>query len=371
MGGGDSKESDLVYGRSGPAFAAAPCNNEKILGLDNSGNTCYCNSVIQMLYFCVPLRRRCSFLWTNHFPSIEASQVNAARDTILYRLCELFHQLEFNPKKARRSLKPDQFMNKVKSSNVIFNNLQQQDAHELAMFVIGSIIEDERKLLDITSPDQPKSPIQRLFEGEMLAQTFCMECDTVACRTERLVDLALDIDRDTSLVHCTKLFSSVEFMTGDDKFRCDACTASCDARRRMVVKVPPPVLLVHLKRFKYNERSGNFTKIVDRVPFSTTFVVNTVDGVNVKYALSSIVIHSGSTPQLGHYVAIGRSPSQVWYVCNDDQTSEVPLRDMSRFFGLSELIHDPQSAGTPATAYLLLYTALSELPLAHDFKVDE
>lgn len=36
---------------------------------------------------------------------------------------------------------------------------------------------------------------------------------------------------------------------------------------RMIIKKLPNVLAIHLKRFKYQEQSGQFSKLLYRIPF--------------------------------------------------------------------------------------------------------
>jgi ubiquitin C-terminal hydrolase len=79
----------------------------------------------------------------------------------------------------------------------------------------------------------------------------------------------------SSISHCFANFSAVERLSGDDKFFCDSCNVlqvllerlwsvfasnivcvrmcAQEARKSMHVKRAPPVLVVHLKRFKYIE----------------------------------------------------------------------------------------------------------------------
>lgn len=78
MGGSSSKLEK--------ALAESP-EDEKYFGLENFGNTCYCNSVLQALYFCRPFRER--------ILQYAASLPPKAEENLLNTLADLFTQVSW------------------------------------------------------------------------------------------------------------------------------------------------------------------------------------------------------------------------------------------------------------------------------------
>lgn len=427
MGGSESKvdADDTIQGGAAAraaAFTAPPLAVERFMGLNNFGNTCYCNATIQALYFCTPLRQRCCELQLvyegkrsvaeqlkldaphlqiererrraaqeRHAPARAAATAdsdaddaghasdgsedlrtaastpapsgrrpvpdNKPADSVLMRMCELFSSLDqqrLAPKKPHFG--PKAFVSKVKAENVMFNNTQQQDAHEFAIFVLSTIVDDEKTLLGI--PAAEPSFLQYMLTGQSIARTCCGECDTVTNNVQTFMDVNLDVCNNASMRYCAELYSSYETMAGEDKFRCEACTSPVEARRRLLFLTLPTVLVIQLKRFSYVERIGGYAKRNDRFAFTVTTSVPLVDGTSERYQLSGVVIHQGATPHLGHYVALGYSDaSHRWYKCDDETVTHFAERDLQRYFGACDALNDATAAST-ATAYLLIYSLL-------------
>ncbi|KAI7982279.1 Ubiquitin carboxyl-terminal hydrolase 3 [Camellia lanceoleosa] len=78
--------------------------------------------------------------------------------------------------------------------------------------------------------------------------------------------------------------------------------------KRMKLKKPPQVLVIHLKRFKYVEQLGQNKKLSYRVVFSLELKLsNTMEDADSKYSLFAVVIHVGSGPNHRHYVSLVKS----------------------------------------------------------------
>jgi ubiquitin C-terminal hydrolase len=90
-------------------------------------------------------------------------------------------------------------------------------------------------------------------------------------------------------------FSAIRVVVCKKPRRGNSC---CDSsNNRMKIKRLPHVLALHLKRFKYQETLGRYTKLFYRVPFPTQLrLPNTSDDTEDPdrlYELFSVVVHIG------------------------------------------------------------------------------
>ncbi|WMV31381.1 hypothetical protein MTR67_024766 [Solanum verrucosum] len=118
-----------------------------------------------------------------------------------------------------------------------------------------------------------------------------------------------------------------------------------DATKRILIDKVPPILSIHLKRFRQDARGRlsklschvNFRDAVDLKPYVDT---RCLQKDTYKYQLIGVVVHSG-TMRGGHYVAYVRGGPKitgkdenaedfVWYYASDTHVREVSLKDVLR-----------------------------------------
>lgn len=83
-----------------------------------------------------------------------------------------------------------------------------------------------------------------------------------------------------------------------------------EAQKRMKIKLPPRVLALHLKRFKYIEQLGRYKKLSYRVVFPLELkLCNTVDGApgsDAAYNLFAVVVHIGRYGSIVYFLFCDR-----------------------------------------------------------------
>lgn len=333
-------------------------SDEKFFGFENFGSTCYCNSVLQALYFCQPFR---SSIQKYIPPPLEEGQ----EETLLTCLAELFMKIA-SQKKKYGTIPPKKFVNKLRKENELFRGYMHQDAHEFLNYVLNEIAETLLKEKKRQSPNfggendkyispadrPPPTFVHEIFEGVLSNETKCMTCESVTTRDESFFDLSVDIEQNSSVTGCLKNFSSSEILCHKDKFFCDTCSSLQEAEKRMKIKKLPNVLALHLKRFKMIDTY--YRKLAYRVVFPLELrLFNTSDDATNPdrcYELTGIIIHIGSGPNQGHYIAIIRTIHGHWIVFDDDNVQLIKEKDIHAYFGSS--LEQSMESG-----YILLYQA--------------
>ncbi|KAI3368997.1 hypothetical protein L3Q82_025967 [Scortum barcoo] len=322
--------------------------NEHYFGLVNFGNTCYCNSVLQALYFCRPFRE--------NVLAYKAQQKK--KENLLTCLADLFHSIATQKKKVG-VIPPKKFISRLRKENDLFDNYMQQDAHEFLNYLLNTvadILQEEKKqekqngrlknngtAATTESETENKTEptwVHDIFQGTLTNETRCLNCETVSSKDEDFLDLSVDVEQNTSITHCLRDFSNTETLCSEYKYYCETCCSKQEAQKRMRVKKLPMILALHLKRFKYMEQLHRYTKLSYRVVFPLELrLFNTSgDAVNLDrmYDLVAVVVHCGSGPNRGHYITIVKSHG-FWLLFDDDivevrdsQTQPVLLRSTAR-----------------------------------------
>nr|CAH8848482.1 unnamed protein product [Trichobilharzia regenti] len=349
-------------------------SGERYFGLVNFGNTCYCNSVIQALFFCKPFRDK--VLQYNDRAK------NPKKETLLTCLSDLFYSVVSQQRRVGQ-MRPKKFIQKLKRENGfavffltncigLFDNYLQQDAHEFLNYLlnkIADIIRAEQRssesgdtevvkdgVIDAVENDKRgtnQNWIHEIFQGSLTNETRCLNCDNVRTKEENFLDLSVDVGENVDISYCLRCFSDTETMRSDNKYYCEFCRCKQEAQRRMRIKKPPLLLALHLKRFKYSENLNRFIKLSYRVAFPMELrLFNTSsDSSNADrlYNLMAVVVHSGSGPNRGHYVTLVKSHG-LWFLFDDELVEKIHRANIEDFFGSST-----ETSKSSYTAYILFY----------------
>uniref|UniRef100_A0A8D2L3A2 ubiquitinyl hydrolase 1 n=2 Tax=Varanus komodoensis TaxID=61221 RepID=A0A8D2L3A2_VARKO len=331
--------------------------NEHYFGLVNFGNTCYCNSVLQALYFCRPFREK-----------VLAYKVQPRKkESLLTCLSDLFSSIATQKKKVG-VIPPKKFISRLRKENELFDNYMQQDAHEFLNYLLNTIadlLQEEKKQEkqngrlqngSIESDEGEKADltwVHEIFQGTLTNETRCLNCEAVSSKDEDFLDLSVDVEQNTSITHCLRGFSNTETLCSEYKYYCEQCRSKQEAQKRMRVKKLPMILALHLKRFKYMDQLHRYTKLSYRVVFPLELrLFNTSgDATNPDrmYDLVAVVVHCGSGPNRGHYITIVKSHG-FWLLFDDDIVEKIDAQAIEEFYGLTSDISKNSESG-----YILFY----------------
>lgn len=247
--------------------------------------------------------------------------------------------------------------------------------------------------------------VKEIFQGELVSQIRCYECDNFTRRTEPFLDVSLAVSSPGlpgfpvdstpsstshdpqrtlaremrfvgpfSLSWVLSQFCLREKLRGDNKYSCERCGHLAEAERSVMFGRLPLVVTLHLNRFathSMNWMSSGGNLMVNKVggnvavPLTLKFSAWCTDDCTRRdevYHLIAVVFHTGSSCSTGHYTAcvrgkecsLGNSLATVDWIKTD--TAWVDFDDEVVTLITQDELLEKLSPLTPSTAYILFYS---------------
>ena len=316
--GGSTAGSTCAGGRSEPWTYGAVALRAHV-GLENLGNTCFLNSVVQCL---VHLPRFAAFFLAPSVRWRRGAMLNPGSNSkgdIALAMRDLTRKMDGGgggsivlSRRGHRSstttaVSPSKLKRVVGQLRPQFRGYEQHDSHEFLRFVLEGIHEDlnavRGKVAYVEMRDDPgatdaelsrrwwedygrwnDSPIKTIFAGQLASSVTCTYCRHVSKSFDPFWDLSLPIPTGSGaggsagvggrsgsgedavpLAECLRAFLTAEQLTGENRFHCPRCKRDRECTKLLRVSRSPKVLVVHLKRFVFNR--WNSAKITAAVSF--------------------------------------------------------------------------------------------------------
>lgn len=352
--------------------------NNKIIncnGLQNLGNTCYINAILQCLLRIEPLYY---YFVNKHFLNDIDIEKFKNKENLTENIYDLFvTYFENNEKVLEINDLYEYFINNFP----IIERGEQQDAHEFLIFLLDflhqelnrankvniNISNNNNKPMRLESKYEigdedladleliarnywqkyltaDKSILVDIFQGQIKNTITCLSCNIVKNTFECIMYYSLSIPKDNNctLKKCLKMFSKEEKMEKNDKYDCENCKEKTNSLKKTEFWKFPNIIIFQLKRFKL--KKDKFSKINTMIDFP-------IKDLNLNdfskgfqrskpiYNLFAVVNHSGDL-DYGHYYTYAQcEKDNNWYYFDDDN------------YGM---IEDPSDIVTK-DAYLLFY----------------
>jgi len=309
--------------------------NRIIIGIENLNNSCYLNSVLQLLFNVEPLN---NFLF--NYNIIEPTKYE---ELLLFAYKNLLENIYSIGENTEEYIDNDNILESTQFKNILEKLFPypllngQHDVHEILISIINifheglkkndiDLITDEKfndKINKIAylkwseyHKNEKYSIISKLFKGQIRTKITCNNCFTENNIFESFMDLSLDITNN-NLECCINEYCKPEKL---EVYRCEKCNKQTIAEKETILWRLPKYLIIHIKRFEQN---------IDNIIKDNTLINYPINSINLEnkcnypnntlnYHLNSIITHHGNLTNLGHYTSKSYINKKVFEIDDED-----------------------------------------------------
>lgn len=295
-------------------------------GIENIGNTCFFNSVIQLLSSNTLLR---NYILSETYDR-SLLDVNEGYNKLLKLLKLIIKNIgndDIEKKYIILFFKVLEILSKKDSLALNICDLSiHNDSEELLSYILDKLEDYTRNNFTIKGNtksvklfnkhfNNKQNIITKLFKYQYVTQQECLKCENVTTlkydNYSNILKLPIYENKINTLEQSLNYYFNLKKI---DEYHCEKCKNNTEAKDRTLISYCPYILLIQLLRFTNDGSKINKTIEIPKLLNFKKYTFNISN--NVTYQLSSIVCHTG-TLDFGHYISVVNKNNN-WYLINDE-----------------------------------------------------
>lgn len=318
-------------------------SNKGLTGLGNLGNSCYVNSIIQLLSHTYELN---NFMKHTNYKK----NINECPESIIFYEWDKLRELMWS---QNCTVAPHGFIQAVKKvskikKNNLFTGFDQNDALEFFIFLIDCFHKSIQRPVNMTIKGESQNSTdvlaikcyemtQKMFKteySEMINMFYGISVSQIkSIKTQELLSvtpepfctLSLSIPPDKKNINifdCLDYYCQPEILEGDNAFLNEKTNKKEDVNKEFAFWSLPNVLIIDIKRYDiFGKKLMNKIDVpLDDVDFSK--YICGYNKHNYIYNLYGVCNHSGGTLG-GHYMSFIKNANNTWYMFNDTTIKQI------------------------------------------------
>jgi len=330
------------------------------VGMHNLGNSCFLNSIIQCLNHIAPLTQY--FLEGNYSKEINRKNPLGSGGHVATAYSTLLKEVWSGNYSA---LAPRLLKQTVASFAPQFRNSFQHDSQEFCQFLMDGLHEDCNRVTnkpyveelegfgmkdEVAASETWRKHLLRhdsiivdRCQGMHRSHLTCPSCGRESIKFDVFSTVSLPVvlgDKEGSSNHVLRVEDCIEkFLEGEqldemNAWYCQGCKKHVCALKMIALWSVPDVLILHLKRFQFENCSVSNNILRSKIDNTVKFPIDNLDlrkyvlgpideDAPPVYNLFGVSEHVGTTATSGHYTATVRNCKDGrWYRYNDAHVGE-------------------------------------------------